>query len=461
MLAKQLKHDFVNSKNIIAEVEKPGKSEMWSYGLGSFGIFSVWTLLGAFLTFYYTDVAGLAATSVGTLMLVARLFDGITDFGMGSLVDMTKSKHGKARPWLLWMSFPLGATTILLFSVPNISDSGKIIYAYATYLIFILLYTAVSIPYKTLLGVMTQDQNSRSQANVYAGIFIMTGTLVVMTLTQPLAAAIGWTMLAVLYGLITVVALYVTFRKVKERSSSYANGQIEKVSAKQGFIALTKNKYWLIITVYCIAFYATTALTQGAALYYSQWVLGNLAYFPLYGLAVSLPMLLGMFFLTPLVKRFGKRNLAIFGSLLYIVAQLVKMTDPTSLTVFLTGSALAGIGAIPAIALLFAMINDTVEYGEYKSGVRTEGLVNSGASFGIKVGTGLGLALIGWLLGFGGYVGGAAEQSALSIQMILALNLYIPLGLAVLQLILMFLFKLDKEYPVVLAELQKRKVMKM
>jgi glycoside/pentoside/hexuronide:cation symporter, GPH family len=271
-----------------------------------------------------------------------------------------------------------------------------------------------------------------------------------------LVAAIGWTMLAVIYGVITFVSLYVTFRVVKERSSSYGN-HAEKVTEKQGFKALIKNKYWIMITVYCLVFYATTALTQGAALYYAQYILGNISYFPFYGLAVSVPMLLGMFFLTPLVKRFGKRNIAVVGAIIYVVAQSIKLIDPTNVVLFLGGSGLAGIGAIPPIALLFAMINDTVEYGEYKTGVRTEGLVNSGASFGIKVGTGLGLALIGWLLGFGGYVGGAAEQTDLTLQMILALNLYIPIALGVLQLIIMLMFKLDKEYPTVLAELRRRK----
>jgi len=455
MLAKQLKQDLLSNK-VRTQIEKPGQMEMWTYGLGSFGIFTVWTLIGAFLTYYYTDVAGIGAATVGTLMLISRLFDGVTDFGMGTIVDATKSKHGKARPWLLWMSFPLAITAVLLFSVPNISDTGKIVYAYVTYLLFILLYTAVSIPYKTLLGVMTQDQNSRSTANVYAGIFIMTGTLVVMTLTQPLVARIGWTMLAVIYGVVTFASLYVTFRVVKERSSSYAS-HAEKVPAKAGFKALTKNKYWIMITAYCLIFYATTALTQGAALYYSQYILGNIGYFPFYGLAVSVPMLIGMFFLTPLVKRYGKRNMAVIGAIIYVVAQSLKLIDPTNVVLFLGGSGLAGIGAIPPIALLFAMINDTVEYGEYKTGVRTEGLVNSGASFGIKVGTGLGLALIGWLLGFGGYVGGAAEQTGLTLKMILALNIYIPIALGVLQLVIMLMFKLDKEYPTVLAELQRRK----
>ncbi|NEY74165.1 MFS transporter [Bacillus mesophilus] len=430
---------------------------MVAYGFGSFGVFSVWALIGAFLTYYYTDVAGIGAGVVGTLMLITRLFDGITDLGMGSIVDKTKSKHGKARPWLLWMSIPLAISTVLLFSVPDLSTNAKVIYAYVTYILFILFYTAVSIPYKTLLGVMTQDQNSRSISNIYTGIFIMVGTLIVMTLTQPLAASIGWTGLATLFAVVTVAAILTTFKSVKERAVVSPSQQEKELTFFNSLGSLFKNKYWVIITCICIIFYATTALTQGAGLYYAQYVLGDIGYFPLIGLAIAGPMVIGMFFLGPIVRRFGKRNVVLFGSFLYIVGQIVKMIDPTNLTSFLIGTVLASLGAMPVLALLFAMINDTIEYGEYKTGLRTEGLVNSGASFGIKVGTGLGLALIGWLLAFGNYAPGADEQSALATQMIYALNIYVPLGLAIVQVILVYMFKLDKEYPEILAQLQKRK----
>ncbi|WP_423802221.1 MFS transporter [Neobacillus sp. SAB-20_R2A] len=439
------------------DLEKPRKKEMWAYGVGSFGIFSVNTLISSFLTFYYTDVVGIAGAIVGTLMLIARLFDGITDIGMGSIVDMTRSKHGKARPWLLWMSVPLGVSIVLLFSVPDLDHTGKIIYAYITYILFILLYTAASIPYKTLLGVMTQHQHSRSLSNIYSTIFTMIGTLIVMTFTQPLTASIGWTGLAGFYGLLSIIALYITFRFVKERVES-STSQQDKISFSAGFKAILRNKYWIIITLFCVTFYTTICLVQGAGLYYAQWVIGDINKFPIIGLTLTAPMILGLFFIGPLVARFGKRNVAIIGSLVAIVGQIIKWADPSNLPVFLVGTALAGLGVMPTLGLLLAMVNDTVEYGEYKTGLRTEGLVNSAASFGMKFGTGLGLAVVGWLLGIGGYVGGAAEQPALAIEMIKAVNIQIPLALAVIQIILMLFFRIDKEYPAILAELQRRKM---
>ncbi|WP_027962982.1 MFS transporter [Halalkalibacillus halophilus] len=434
----------------------PPKKEMWAWGMGSFGTFTIWTLIGSFLTYYYTDVVGLAAGAVGTLMLVARLLDGITDLGMGSFVDKTKSKYGSARPWLLWMSIPLGLATVLLFSVPDLGDSSKLAYAYVTYILFILIYTSVTIPHKTLMGLMTQDQHSRSVTNIYAQILILTGTLLTMVLTEPLAQIIGWTFVACIYGVIVIIALFITFTKVKERAAQSSFHGENKVPASVGFKALLKNKYWLMITLFCVVSYAIMALIQGAGIYYASWIIGDSSVFSFIGAALILPMILGLFFLAPLVKRFGKRNIIITGSVILILGQFVRLIDTNDLTIFLIGTAFVGIGYMPTIAFVFALTNETIEYGQYKTGVRTPGIINSGTSFGMKVGTGIGMALIGWLLALGGYVGSADTQPTLALDMILVLNIYVPIGLAVVQILIMLFYRLDREYEEVLAYLHKQ-----
>ncbi|WP_174727860.1 MFS transporter [Mesobacillus harenae] len=442
---------------------KPGHKEMLNYGIGFFGIILVWTLVGTFLTFYYTDVAGISAGVVGTLMLVVRLFDGVTDIGMGTLVDRTKSKHGKARPWILWMGIPLGVTTILLFSVPDIGTTGKIVYAYVTYIMLILIYTAMSIPFKTLLGLMTQDPQGRSLTNIYTGIFTMLSTLLITIFAQPVAGAIGgkmgWTVVAVFCGIVISVTSFLAFRATKERVGTSADGKEKRdLPFKTGLKSLFSNKYWLIITGYCVIAYTLNALLAGAGLYYATYILGNTSYFSLIGLLLFLPTIIGFFFMAKLVGRFGKRNIALFVSFLGIFGSIIKVIDPSSLPIFLIGTVTQGFGLIPVIMFLYAMINDTAEYGEWKFGFRTEGMINSAASFGMKVGAGLGGALIGWMLAFGGYVGAAEEQTAAATTMILALNIYIPFVLSVLQTILMWMYKLDKQYPQILAELKQGKV---
>ena len=444
------------SPNPSNELEKPKKKEIWSYGVGSLGLNSSFTLTSSFLTYYYTDSVGITAAAVGTLMLIARLFDGVTDLAMGTVVDKTKTKHGKARPWILWMAMPLGFSILLLFSMPNISDAGKIVYAYITYLLFILLYTMVAIPYKTLLALMTQDQLSRSLSNINSAIWFMFGTLLVMTLTQPIASRFGWLTLAILYALITVIPLFITFRYVKERITAPIHND-SKVSIKTGILALIRNQYWMIISIVCVLFYIILGLVQGGGLYYARWVLGNEDYFPFIGLALTGPMVLGLFFMGPIVKKFGKRNVMIAGWFIALAGQLIKMYDMTDLTTFLIGSVFAGLGAMPSLGLIVAMINDTVEYGEYKTGIRTEGMLNSGASFGAKVGTGLGLAIIGWSLSYGGYISQANVQTEQAIAMIKAINIHFPIVFGVILVTLLFFFKVDKLYPQIVAELQKRK----
>ncbi len=442
------------------ELEKPPKKEIWGYGVGSLGLNSSFTLTSSFLTYYYTDSAGITAGAVGTLMLIARIFDGITDIGMGAIVDKTKTKYGKARPWILWMSLPLGLAILSLFTVPDISSSAKLVYAYVTYLSFILFYTMVAIPYKTLLAMMTQEQHSRSLSNLNSAIWFMFGTLIVMTLTQPVASNLGWTTLAVAYAVVTVAPLLITFRTVKERVAAPL-GNENHVPLKLGLRAMAKNQYWFLITVVCVLFYIILSLVQGGGLYYARWVLGNEGLFPLIGLALTGPMVLGLFFMGPLVKKFGKKNVMIFGWFVALVGQSIKMIDMYDLPTFLIGSSLAGLGAMPSLGLMVAMLNDTVEYGEYKTGIRTEGLLNSGASFGGKVGTGLGLAIIGWLLSYGGYVGQASEQTEFAITMIKYLNIHLPIVFGVLLVTLLFFFKVEKQYPEIIAELQRRKAEKI
>ncbi|QQK76555.1 MFS transporter [Salicibibacter cibarius] len=439
------------------KIEQPARKEMWGYATSAFGIFAIWTLINTFLSYYYTDVAGLAAGAVGTLLLVARLFDGITDLGMGVFIDRTRSKHGSARPWLLWVAVPFGIITVLLFSVPDIGMTGMLVYAYVSYLGFILIYTAVSISYKSLQGFMTASPTSRSVTNTYAGILNFSGALVVTVLSQPLAGVIGWTTTAALYGLIAIVAIIITFRSVKERVGPQSLKADEKVPFILGFKSLLKNKYWVIMTLFSMVLYALVGMSQGSTIYHAQVILENVDVFPILGLATTLPMIIGLFFMIPVVVRIGKRNTALIGLGILITGQIIRFIDPADLTIFLIGTVIVGFGIMAPQAYVYGMINDTIEYGEYKTGIRSAGLINSGVSFGMKVGSGIGLALIGWLLSFGGYVGGQVEQTPLATEMILAINIYIPIFISVILIILLLFYKLDKEHPTIVAELQKRK----
>jgi len=431
------------------------------YGIGDFGYCLVWILSSTFLTYYYTDTLGIAAATVGTLMLLTRVLDGISDIGMGIIIDRTKSRHGKARPWILRMILPLAISTVLLFAIPSsFSMTGKIVFASLTYVLMNLVYTAANIPYNTLLALITQNQYSRSLANIYRMCFAISASIIVSASTMPLIKAFGggqsaWIKVAVLYSVIMVIILFIMFRSTKEIVATAETSE-ETVSLKMGVKSLFSNKYWIIMLVICVLTFINSGL-QGAGIYYAQYILGNSSYLGILSTASMLPILIGLLFIAPLIKKFGKRNVALYGGLIGIVGNCIKLIDPTNITVFTTGSVVSGFGGVPLMAVLYAMINDTVEYGEWKSGVRTEGLVNSAASFGIKVGTGLGTAMIGWMLQLGGYVGGSSIQSGSATSMILALNIYIPISIGIVSILFLWMYKLDRIYPEILEDLNTRK----
>lgn len=435
---------------------EPKHKELFGFGLGGIGLYGAWTLVGTFLTFYYTDIIGISAAVVGTLMLIVRFMDGVADIGMGVVVDRTSTRHGKARPWIRWMALPYAVSTVMLFTVPDLGVTGKILYMYLSFIAFNLIFTAVSIPYVTLLGRITQDSYKRSLANIYLGFFNLFATLLVVTVATPLANAIGWMSVAVIFAVLAFISLFTTFQTTKERVPSTNSGKENQVLFKVGLRALFSNKYLIIITMVCVLFNMLNTLILSAGVYFATYILNNSNLYSIIAFCTIAPMFLGFIFLASLVKRFGKRNISIIGSIVIMIGQFIKIMNPDSLVFFLIGTVFAGLGIMPILSLLKAMINDTIEYGEWKSGVRTEGLINSGASFGMKVGTGLGLALIGWLLSFGGYIGGGGEQTALADNMIIWLNVQIPIIIAVIQVVILYFFKLDKKYEQIVLDLRDR-----
>jgi len=450
---------------IVDHTQNISFGEKFGYGLGDLASNLVFAAMGTFMTFFYTDVAGMGAAVIGTIMLISRILDGISDITMGIIMDRTKSKYGKARPWLLWMAVPFGICAALLFTVPNFGPTGKIIYVFITYnLMSTVIYTAINIPYGAMNSLMTQDQFQRSVINIFRMVMAMIGALTVNMITLPVVKAFGdgpkgWSMTFVVFGAVATILFLITFFTTKERVKP-ASGEAQKtVPVKEGFKALMMNKYWMIMVILGVVTFIGQGI-GGANVYYAQYVLGDKNYIGTLTVAMMVPMLIGMFLVALLIKRIGKRNSALIGTVIVLIGQIIMMMSPANLTVILVASAIKGLGSAPLVVSVFAMVADTIEYGEWKSGVRTEGLVYSAASFGGKVGAGLGVALIGWVLATGGYVGGAATQSAAAIGSIKTLFLYIPAIITVFQFVLLWLYKLDKEYPKIVEELHQRSLNK-
>lgn len=427
--------------------------------MGDVGSNMVWATLTSFMTFFFTDIAGIGAAIVGTILLVSRFLDAFSDVGMGIIVDRTNTKHGKARPWLLWVAVPYGIGAVLLFTVPDFSMTGKIIYAFLTYnLMSTILYTIYNMPYGTLTALITQDQYERSiitMMRMAAGVIT---AIVLNNTTLPLVnhfggGARGWQMTNVVYGALAAVFILLCFFNTKERVKPVTP---QRIPVKEGLKALLANKYWQMILVVGVLVFMLFAL-PAVNIYYARYVLGNPMYMGIIMTCNFLPNLAGFILMTPLVKKMGKRNTVFIGFVFYAIGTLVLIANPLNLTHILTGTVIKGLGFAPIVGTLYAFVADTIEYGEWKTGVRNEGLLYSAASFGQKVGTGLALALIGWMLDWGGYVANAAIQSVAALQVISALFIYVPLLLYFLIVFVLWFYKLDQEYPRIVEELRQRR----
>ena len=413
--------------------EKITVGEKIAYGGGDLASNLILVLTSTFVTFFYTDALGLNAEIIGTIMLFSRVFDGVSDMLMGFVMDQVKSKRGKARCWLYWLAIPIALATVLVFLVPNIGDTGKYIFVIITYnLVTTFLHTMINIPYGALTSLMTRDQNQRTVINIFRMFMAQVGSLIINAFTLPLINAVGgsteqksWIIVSVMYGILAAALFFICYAKTEERVT-ISSEQEEKISFGESFKLIMKNNYWLLI----VGVWVFTALSMGIGMsvgtYYAKYVLGNenLAGF-LTSIAL-IPTLVCMPFVAPLSQKYGKRN-------------VVK-----------------GVGSAALTGTLFAMVADTIEYGQWKTGKRVEGMLYSSTTFGAKIGAGVGMAVSMGILGAAGYVGTAAVQTESAMSAITGLYLYAPIPFMIALPILYYFYKLDKIYPQVMEDLEKR-----
>lgn len=363
-------------------------------------------LTSTFVTFFYTDALGLNAGIIGTIMLFSRVFDGVSDMLMGFVMDQVKSKRGKARCWLYWLAIPIALATVLVFLVPNIGDTGKYIFVIITYnLVTTFLYTMINIPYGALTSLMTRDQNQRTVINIFRMFMAQVGSLIINAFTLPLINAVGgsteqksWIIVSVMYGILAAALFFICYAKTEERVT-ISSEQEEKISFGESFKLIMKNNYWLLI----VGVWVFTALSMGIGMsvgtYYAKYVLGNenLAGF-LTSIAL-IPTLVCMPFVAPLSQKYGKRNVALIGGIIQVVGQALMILNPENFTWLIVCNVVKGVGSAALTGTLFAMVADTIEYGQWKTGKRVEGMLYSSTTFGAKIGAGVGMAVSMGILG--------------------------------------------------------------
>lgn len=432
------------------------------YGLGDSACNVVYGLCSTLLTFFYTDYVGVNPLTVGMVFLLTRVFDGVSDIIMGFIVDRTKSKWGKARPWILWMAVPYAVTFVLLFLIPaNASNMVHAIYIFVTYnLVNTIVYTALNLPYSTMASLITRDEKSRASTQAWRIFCGPGGKMVVTVSTLPLVRMFGndqraWIIVASIFAVVALILLLVCFFNIEERVVIEA-AEKETVSVGQNLKALFSNQYWAI----CLGLWGFMVMMSTVSgtitTYYCKYLLGDETLYSLIYAAELIAQCVIVLIVPMFVERFGKRNLTMYGIFLVIAAQVVWMASPLNFTVAMVSAVMRGIGVAPLWACVFPMIADSAEFGQWKTHVRQDGMIFSAASVGSKVGGGLSSAGIGLLMTSVGYDGLAAVQTETVMVMIKNICLYAPVFFSVIIIVLCLLYKLDKIYPQVIAELKER-----
>lgn len=453
--------------------EKIGWGKRIAYAGGDVACNIVFGMIGTLLTLFYSDYALINMTAIGTVMLLSRVFDGCSDIIMGIIVEKTHSRFGKARPWLLWMSLPFCISAVALFTIdPSWGEWTKIIYVAVTYnFCNTICYTAINLPYGTLSTYMTRSSHERDMlGNVRMGLSPL-GKIIAVVATLPLVKLMGddvwaWSKVMSIWAGVAFILLLINFITCKEKVNpdmlKKENPDLpkqKKLPMKKALKFLFFNQYfWAVLLLWM--FQSVSFGVIGTSLpYVCKWIIRDENLYSILFLVETLTLVGGVFVCMPLVKKVGKRNLALIGAAIALAGQLIYLISPESVGMLVMISIVRSIGLAPLNAVVFGMLGDVVDFGHYKNGVRQESFICAGGSVGTKLGSGLASAIITSLLDNAGYNGAldpSWSQVTSANNMIMAIYKFGPIIIAAGVLLVLIFYKLDKKYDAMMLVLTKR-----
>ena len=409
--------------------------EKIGYGFGDMASSMFWKIFGMYALFFYTDVFGITAAAAGTMFLIARVWDSFFDILVGIAADRTKTRWGRYRPYLLWFAIPFAVMGVITFFVPEFGQTGKLVYAYVTYSLMMIVYSMINVPYASLLGAISSDPQQRNTLSSYRMSFAFIGSFITFMLLQPLinffagetagatvsTSPKGWTLGVATIGIIAAVLFYFCFRWTTERVKPVNKNENESV--KQDLKNLFQNSTWWILVGTGLAALLFNAIRDGAAIYYFRdyvkvpykmavtgWDMTTI-YF-LVGQAANL---VGVMLAPSLSRKYGKRNTYMIAMVFAAAFSVVFFFIPNHIHWILFLQVLISLCAGYVLPLLWSMFADIVDYEEYKTGRRATGLIFSSSSMSQKLGWAFGAALTGWILFWFGYDKDLAEQAVNTI----------------------------------------------
>jgi GPH family glycoside/pentoside/hexuronide:cation symporter len=471
---------FMNTPTDAAQ-PRIGLSEKVGYGLGDMASNLYFQFFNLFLFYYYTDVFGLNPAAIGTMYLVANFWDAVNDPLMGAIADRVQTAKGKYRPFLLWFAIPYGLAGYAIFANPDFSEVGKLAYAYTTFIVFKMIYTAINVPYSALMGVITPDANDRMALSTFRFLGAFGGGFIVSLLVRPLVKlfggddeVLGFQLTMAVFGVASILMFLITYASTRERVKPQA--EEKDISVKEDLKLLCRNLPWLIMIGAAVCTLANVAVRGAVTIHYFKYYVGNsaeavfsigqsgTAFFlefdatTIFMSTGMIAFIIGVAFTGIIGRTFGKRN-ALATLTLLNAATIIGFyfIPPEATATMYVVNLLANLLAGPTPALVWALYTDVADYGEWKFGRRATGLVFSAAMFAQKMGLTIGGAASGWLLAGFGFVANQ-DQTPEALMGIRIMFCIIPGALALLNGFILIFYPLStRETEQMQSELEDRR----
>ena len=430
--------------------------EKFGYGLGDAASNFFFQVFNLFLLYYYTDVYGLAPAAVGTMFLVTKVIDAVSDPVMGLIADRTESRWGKFRPYLLWAAIPYGLFGYAMFAGPQFSDTGKLIYAYATYTLMMLAYTAINVPYSALMGVISPSSFERTRVASYRFACAFGAGWLIATFVTPLKNLLGagdevagFRLTMMIFAVVSIALFWVCFATTKER----VHPPQERSDIKADFSALMHNGPWIALFFAALFNLMNVPMRAGGTIYYLKYFVGDdgsplFLIFDKTAVFLSLQtfaLLAGILVTQAVVKRFDKRRLMIGLTLGNAAAMgIFFVIPPDQYWLMVAITCLGNFVVGPTLAIVWSMYADCADYGEWKTGRRTTGLIFSASQFAQKMGLAVGAGLSGFVLSLFGFVANQEQSESAMMGIRLMFSIF-PGILAMLSALAILFYGLNSK----------------
>ncbi|EOH97668.1 MFS transporter [Enterococcus pallens] len=417
--------------------------------------------LTSFINFFHTDVFGLSIGTAATIALMVRIINTATVPLWGLAIDKTKSKYGKARPWFARLAIPFGVFMALTFFTPGLDGTAKVAYAAFTYLTASILYTGISTPITAILPNLSNDSLERTKLNSFRMIGGNVGYFITATFTLTLVTILGgnnrqqgFFFTVAIYALVSAVIFFYAFKNTKEINSEGAG---KSLPVRESFKALRGNWPWVIIVLASMCYWLGNSTRTSSLIYYARYNLGNQNYVSVLN-GLVLTQMIGVICIPFLVKHFSKTQTMMIGMFTAAVGQVLLGVAGGNFPMLAAMWVVTSIGTGIAVSMPFAMLSDTVDYGEYKTGIRASGFLTAvGSAVGLQIGTGLGDFVPLKLMQHFGYVANQ-EQTTAALSAIKFAFSYLPAVFFISgALIILTYFKYEKNEGTVLKELELRR----